>query len=159
MHDVHTRTVVDLSYGSDNIYFDQLLLEHDLMWTTVHFILHTYTKHVFCSNRNEGWFHMLFMNTYGSFKLHVQRVQVQCPEIYRFRDTMPEDHVLLYMDFAENNNCCHLDEVQAPYWNATFVSLHTMVVYYPVGSEKKLYKVKSLCLMSCHITQFQSTPT
>ena len=40
-------------------------------------------------------FIILFMKTYGSFKLHVQRVQVQYSEILRLRDTMPEDHVLL----------------------------------------------------------------
>ena len=80
----------------------------------------------------------LFMKSYDNFKQHVHRVQVQYSEIRRLRETMPEDHVLIWMDFAENYNCCHLEEVQSAYWNATMVSLHTMVVYYPPGSEQTL---------------------
>jgi hypothetical protein len=33
------------------------------------------------------------------------------------------------MDFAENYSSVSLEEIQSAYWNATAISLHTMVVY------------------------------
>lgn len=35
------------------------------------------------------------------------------------------------MDFAENYTCASMEEVQSAYWNASMVSLHTMVAYFP----------------------------
>lgn len=37
--------------------------------------------------------------------------------------------MVVWMDFAENYSCVSLEEIQSAYWNATAISLHTMVVY------------------------------
>jgi len=37
--------------------------------------------------------------------------------------------MVVWMDFAENYSCVSLKEIQSAYWNATAISLHTMVVY------------------------------
>lgn len=42
---------------------------------------------------------------------------------------MPENEIMIWMDFAENYGCTSVEEVQSAYWNADMISLHTMVVY------------------------------
>lgn len=65
------------------------------------------------------------------FRCHVQRVQSQYREIRRLRENLPVGEILLWMDFAENYTCASMEEVQSAYWNASMVSLHTMVAYFP----------------------------
>lgn len=51
-------------------------------------------------------------------------------KISRLRENLPAGEILLWMDFAENYTCASMEEVQSAYWNASMVSLHTMVAYF-----------------------------
>jgi hypothetical protein len=74
-----------------------------------------------------------------TFRCHVERVQTQYREIRRLRENLPDGEVLLWMDFAENYTCASMEEVQSAYWNASMVSLHTMVAYFPGdGTQRSL---------------------
>jgi hypothetical protein len=81
-----------------------------------------------------------FMNIMESdlikFRQHVFRVKHQYNELRRIRENLPENELLVWMDFAENFQCSSVEEVQSAYWNASLVSLHTMVVYFPEGNRK-----------------------
>lgn len=65
------------------------------------------------------------------FRCHVQIVQSQYRETRRLGENLPAGEILLWMDFAENYTCASMEEVQSAYWNASMVSLHTMVAYFP----------------------------
>ncbi|KAK3104833.1 hypothetical protein FSP39_011252 [Pinctada imbricata] len=78
------------------------------------------------------------------FREHVNRVKTQYCEIRKLREKLPEGEVLLWMDFAENYTCSSLEEVQSAYWNASMVSLHTMVVYFPNGDVKSVVGVSDV---------------
>lgn len=72
------------------------------------------------------------------FRDHVDRVHTQYSQLKTLRENLPENEVLIWMDFAENFGCVSVEEVQSAYWNAAMISLHTMVVYYPTGTDNKI---------------------
>ncbi|VDH94171.1 Hypothetical predicted protein [Mytilus galloprovincialis] len=74
----------------------------------------------------------------AEFRDHVDRVHTQYSELKRLRENLPENEVLIWMDFAENFGCVSVEEVQSAYWNAAMVSLHTMVVYYPASKDNRI---------------------
>ena len=65
----------------------------------------------------------------SEFRQHAKRVTVQYNEMRRLRESLSENEMVVWMDFAENYSCVSLEEIQSAYWNATAISLHTMVVY------------------------------
>jgi hypothetical protein len=65
----------------------------------------------------------------GEFRQHAKRVTVQYNEMRRLRESLSENKMVVWMDLAENYSCVSLEEIQSAYWNATAISLHTMVVY------------------------------
>ncbi|CAC5377379.1 unnamed protein product [Mytilus coruscus] len=77
----------------------------------------TLTKADFC---------VKFDKDLAEFRDHVDRVHTQYSELKRLRENLPENEVLIWMDFAENFGCVSVEEVQSAYWNAAMVSLHTM---------------------------------
>lgn len=79
----------------------------------------------------------------SSFRQHVLRVQTQYREMRRLRENLPENEILLWMDFAENYSCTNMEEVQSAYWNTDMVSLHTMVAYLPGGKIQSFVAVSS----------------
>ena len=72
------------------------------------------------------------------FRKHVSRVQTQYKQIRKLRENLPDNEVLLWMDFAENYNCTSVEEVQSAYWNSQMISLHTMVTYFPKNHQKQV---------------------
>ena len=71
-----------------------------------------------------------FENQLDDFEEHVKRVKHQYEELRKLRENLAPGNVVVWMDFAENYICSSFEEVQSAYWNASMVSLHTMVVYY-----------------------------
>jgi hypothetical protein len=65
----------------------------------------------------------------GEFRQHAKRVTVQYNEMRRLRESLSENEMVVWMDFAQNYSCISLEDIQSTYWNATPISLHTMVVY------------------------------
>jgi len=78
----------------------------------------------------------IVMEELAKFRKHVERVQNQYKELRRLREDLPQNEILLWMDFAENYNCSSVEAVQSTYWNAQTISLHTMVAYFPDGHHK-----------------------
>ena len=56
----------------------------------------------------------------------------------KLRDNLPEDNIVVWMDFAENFLCTSVETVQSFYWNQAMVSLHTMVVYFSKSQAQRL---------------------
>jgi membrane-bound inhibitor of C-type lysozyme len=59
------------------------------------------------------------------FRQHAKRVTVQYNEMRRLRESLSENEMVVWMDFAEKYRCVSLEEIQSAYWNATAISLHT----------------------------------
>lgn len=72
------------------------------------------------------------------FRNHVERVKIQYHEMRKLRENLPENEIVLWMDFAENFICTSVEAVQSSYWNQAMVSLHTMVVYFPKSQGQRL---------------------
>jgi hypothetical protein len=64
------------------------------------------------------------------FQEHVARVRLQYKALHSLKDNLPEGHVIVQMDFAENFTCSSAEEVQSAYWNPSAVTLHPVVTYY-----------------------------
>lgn len=64
------------------------------------------------------------------FKEHVERVHVQYEQIKVLKQTIPEHHFIIQLDFAENYTCRSHEEVQSAYFNQSTVTLHPMVAYW-----------------------------
>ncbi|KAL3882341.1 hypothetical protein ACJMK2_028694 [Sinanodonta woodiana] len=74
----------------------------------------------------------------NDFREHAKIVTSQYNEMRRLREHLPENEVVVWIDFAENYGCVSLEEIQSAYWNATSISLHTMVVYCKTGNDTKI---------------------
>jgi len=58
-------------------------------------------------------------------------------QTWKLKETLPENKIIIHMDFAENYTCKSANEIQSAYWNTTQVTLHLMVTYYR-GTEGNL---------------------
>ena len=64
------------------------------------------------------------------FKDHIERVKNQYNQVKRLKEILPNNNVLVQMDFEEDYKCQSQDEIQSAYWNTTQVTIHPAVVYY-----------------------------
>lgn len=80
-----------------------------------------------------------------TFSDHVDRVKTQYTEIRNLKQNLPDDHVVIHMDFAENFSCRNSDEIQSAYFNQTSVTLHPVVLYFKENNE---LKHKSIVIVS-----------
>lgn len=64
----------------------------------------------------------------NEFADHVSRVHKQYGEMKRLKEELPQNHVIVQMDFEENYSCKSLNEMQSAYWNQTSVTLHPVVI-------------------------------
>ena len=64
------------------------------------------------------------------FKDSVERVKNQYNQVKRLKEILPNNNVLVQMDFAEDYKCQSQDEIQSAYWNTTQVTINPAVVYY-----------------------------
>ncbi|KAK6184250.1 hypothetical protein SNE40_006756 [Patella caerulea] len=71
---------------------------------------------------------------FDAFVTHVERVTQQYKSVKEMKDLLPDNHVLVQMDFSENYNCQPMEEIQSAYWNASMVTLHPTIVYYKADS-------------------------
>ena len=53
------------------------------------------------------------------FSGHVDRVRSQYREIKTLKENLPENEIIVQMDFVENYTCKYLAEIQSAYWNQT----------------------------------------
>ncbi|CAC5387896.1 unnamed protein product [Mytilus coruscus] len=83
-------------------------------------------------------FMTIIENQTTDFRSHVERVKTQYSEMRKLRENLPENEIVLWMDFAENFVCTSVEAVQSSYWNQSMVSLHTMVVYFPKDHGQRL---------------------
>jgi len=74
------------------------------------------------------------------FTEHVQRVKAQHAAISTLKENLPQGHVMIQMDFAENFACDSADEVQSAYWNSSVVTLHPVVTYFKDESNTQQHK-------------------
>ena len=72
----------------------------------------------------------MFKQDLINFRKHTERVKCQYEQIKLLKESLPENHVMCQMDFAENYSCSHADEVQSAYFDKGSVILHPVVTYY-----------------------------
>ncbi|KAL3842294.1 hypothetical protein ACJMK2_020324 [Sinanodonta woodiana] len=89
-------------------------------------------------------------NQTSEFRNHVKRVQVHYQEMRNLQENLPENEVMLWMDFAENFVCTSVEAVQSSYWNRAMVSLHTMAVYFPKSQGQRLQSFVGVSDVLCH---------
>jgi hypothetical protein len=70
----------------------------------------------------------------------MERVNVQHEQIKLLTQTLPEHHLIIQLDFAENYTCRSHKEVQSAYFNQSSVTLHPMVVYWKSNDGTLQYK-------------------
>ena len=75
-------------------------------------------------------FSRIFKSEVEEFKAHAERVKVQYGQLKALKSDLPQGHMIVQMDFAENYSCQSVEEVQSAYWNSTMVTLHPAVAYY-----------------------------
>ena len=61
---------------------------------------------------------------------HIHRVITQYAKVNTPKENLPQGHIILHMDFAENFIFYSVDEVQSAYWNNIAVTLHHIVAYF-----------------------------
>lgn len=86
------------------------------------------------------------------FKRHVYYIKTQYRNYRACIDRLSEEEVALHIDFSENYNCKHFEEIQSHHFGGSRnqVSLHTGVMY-KRGSENKI-EVSSFCTVSGNVT-------
>ena len=70
------------------------------------------------------------LEEFDAFITHVERVTQQYKSLKEMKDVLPQNHILIQMDFSENYNCQTMEEIQSAYWNASMVTLHPTIIYY-----------------------------
>ena len=75
-------------------------------------------------------FKTTFIKELGDFRGHIHRVATQYNEIRYLRENLPDGHMTVQMDFAENYSCSHSSEIQSAYYSKPQVTLHPVVVHY-----------------------------
>ena len=88
----------------------------------------TMSKHVFVEHLNQQT---------KEFSEHVNRVNIQYSQIKCLKENLPNTHVAIHMDFAENYMCRSSEEIQSAYFNQTSVTIHPVVIYFRDNNELK----------------------
>jgi hypothetical protein len=86
-----------------------------------------------------GVFKEMFLKDVADFKEHTERIANQFREVKNLKENLPNGHVIVQMDFAENYTCRSFEEVQSAYWNANMVTLHPVVIYLRANGEPLHY--------------------
>lgn len=76
---------------------------------------------------NREAFKKLRVSEVREFKEHTYKVQTQSR---RLKQNLPDDEIIVHMDFLENYTCKSAEEFQSAYWNQSNITLHTVVAYY-----------------------------
>ncbi len=61
------------------------------------------------------------------------------------KDNLPQDTVIILLDFSMNYSCTEQDAFQSYHWSKRQVTLHTIVAYY---KDNNFLKHKSFCILS-----------
>ena len=70
------------------------------------------------------------------FRSRVNRVYTQFKQQKNLKENVPDNHVYIHMDFAEDYRCKSQNEIQSAYWSTTQVTIHPVVMYYKNRGEK-----------------------
>lgn len=81
-------------------------------------------------SQSKDQFIQMMLQQYQMFLEHIARVADQYKSLHELKLNLPEDHIIIQMDFAENFLCQTNDEIQSAYWNATAATIHPVVIYH-----------------------------
>ena len=79
----------------------------------------------------------ILMKEIHSFRSHVNRVYTQFKQQKNLKENLPDNHVYIHMDFAEDYRCRSQNEIQSVYWSPTQVTIYPVVMYYKNRREKE----------------------
>ena len=66
----------------------------------------------------------------ANVRAHIERVQIQYTELRNLKTSLPDNDVIVQMDFSDISKCSNNEEVKSAYWNPTSVTLNPAVIYY-----------------------------
>ena len=78
----------------------------------------------------------ILMKEVHSFLSHVSRAYTQFKQQKNLKEDLPDNHVYIHMDFAEDYRFRSQNEIQSAYWSPTQVTIHPVVMYYKSRGEK-----------------------
>ena len=78
-------------------------------------------------------FKELLQQDLPEFREHCRRVSEQYAAVELLKSTLPKDHAICQMDYAENWATSFLHEIAAVFFGKTQVTLHPMVIYTKLG--------------------------
>ena len=68
------------------------------------------------------------------FRQYTERIRNQLRMQRKLKEDLPEKHVYIHMDFAEDYRCHSQEEIQSAYWGQTQVTIHPVVQYFKRNS-------------------------
>ena len=74
-------------------------------------------------------FKKLFEKEMPEFREHCRRVNEQYEAVRLLKSTLPSDHAICHMDYAENWPTSFFEEIQSAFFGKDQITLHPMVVY------------------------------
>ncbi|XP_072023524.1 uncharacterized protein [Amphiura filiformis] len=96
----------------------------------------------------KGSFIDKFVKEMEEFKAHVKRVKTQYEQTRLLRQNLPDSHVTVQVDFAENYVCSYAEEVQSAYYSKQQVTLHPAVMHFGNATEESPQSHKSFVILS-----------
>ena len=77
---------------------------------------------------------------------HLFEAKWQHTQLEQIREKLPNNWVILMMDFAENFRTCYQDEVAAAHWAYSQVTIHPMILYYHCQECNEVVKESLVCI-------------
>ena len=101
---------------------------------------HTKKMKLVTETLNPTEFYQRLLTDLNDFREHVFRISCQFKEQRKLKENLPEGHVYIHMDFAEDYKCRSQNEVQSAYWSQTQVTIHPVVIYHKNNEGKLQHK-------------------
>ena len=92
---------------------------------------------IISTTKTRADFKTKFLADFDMFTSHGSNALKLYQELKRLKENLPENHMLMQMDSAENYTCAFTDYVHSAYGNQAFVTLHPCVIYYKDGEKLK----------------------
>ena len=89
-----------------------------------------------------------FVREMKAFQAHVKRVKTQYEQTRLLKQNLPDSHVTVQVDFAENYACNYAEEVQSAYYSKQQVTIHPAVMHFGNATEESPQSHKSFAIIS-----------
>ena len=88
----------------------------------------------------------IFIHSLNCFRGHVFRANHQYAQLRQLKKTLPENEMILWLDFAENYAIKYEDEIMSYHWTQRQITVHPVVAYIPEVNQE--LQTENLCFLS-----------